>query len=346
MFQPFSQENPLHTGTGLGLAIVNSIVKSEGIRGKVDVYSTEGVGTEIRVTIEAEPPSRSSSARQSNEESGPLTQRRLIGARVSPISFRPSHRGQNLLREVLSSYLTWWDATIAPSSDDANILLVNEDIGIVDKLIQERDIARPVVLLASHRGDGELSRSSVAFEKIGGVCHIVYKPVRPSHLFKALERALAGMDRTPSGLNHADALSPLWRPPLTQRPSLFSAQEVTSAAQEAVSASLSENTNGDSSIQPSTPPIVHRRHSEERPPVRRPLLPHSLTYQHFGKSDKLEPNTVHESPSKPLSPLSPSKTKDGTRSARVLIVEDNHVNRALLAQWLKKQVSAMASQSP
>ena len=66
MFQPFSQENPLHTGTGLGLAIVNSIVKSEGVRGKVDVYSAEGLGTEIRVTIETERPSSRSTSLQWN----------------------------------------------------------------------------------------------------------------------------------------------------------------------------------------------------------------------------------------------------------------------------------------
>lgn len=320
---------------------MNSIVKSEGIRGKVDVYSTEGVGTEIRVTIEAEAPSRSSFARQTNDDSGPLTQRKLVGARVSTISFLSSHRGQTLLREVLSSYLTtWWDATIAPSRDEANILLVNEDIQLVNKLIQERDITRPIVLLASHRGDGELSRTSAAFERIGGVCHIVYKPVRPSHLFKALERALACMDRTPNGLHQTDALSPLWRPALTQRPSLFSATEVASAAREAVAASTSKGMNGDSSVQPLTPPTVQRRHSEEvPPPMRRPVLLHRITHDYVGKNDNLEPNTVHESPAHPLSPLHPSKTKDGTRLARVLIVEDNHVNRALLAQWLKKQAS-------
>jgi K+-sensing histidine kinase KdpD len=56
LFHPFSQENPLQTGTGLGLAIVSSIVTSENVGGKVDVWSGEGVGTEIKVTFPAEVP--------------------------------------------------------------------------------------------------------------------------------------------------------------------------------------------------------------------------------------------------------------------------------------------------
>ena len=38
----------------MGLAIVNSIIRSRGIDGKVDVWSAEGVGTEIKVTFSAE----------------------------------------------------------------------------------------------------------------------------------------------------------------------------------------------------------------------------------------------------------------------------------------------------
>ena len=52
LFHPFSQENPLQTGTGLGLAIVNSIVRSRSVDGKVDVWSAEGVGTEIKKVLE------------------------------------------------------------------------------------------------------------------------------------------------------------------------------------------------------------------------------------------------------------------------------------------------------
>lgn len=345
MFQPFSQENPLHTGTGLGLAIVNSIVKSEGIRGKVDVYSTEGMGTEIRVTIETELPSRSSSTRANEKATKPLTRRRIPAAKVFPEAFRATHRGQKLLREVLSSYMTgWWGATAASSCDDANILLVNEDVGTVQGLIQQQQTTWPVVLLASQRGESELSKCVSAFEKIGGQCFVVYKPVRPSHLFKALERALGTLEPSSNGSEaRANSLSPLWRPPLTQRPSLFSAEEVAIAARERVTSA--SGGDGVSTNRDARAPSNQRRHSDEmKLPRHRPIFAHSRTH-HVGKFDKLEPNTIHESPERPLSPLEVSwgNRQSGTstndsRLIRVLIVEDNHVNRALLAQWLKKQV--------
>ncbi|KAG2740736.1 hypothetical protein P692DRAFT_20288899 [Suillus brevipes Sb2] len=54
LFHPFSQENPLQAGTGLGLAIVNSIVQSPSVGGKVEVSSEESVGTDIKITFQAE----------------------------------------------------------------------------------------------------------------------------------------------------------------------------------------------------------------------------------------------------------------------------------------------------
>lgn len=334
MFQPFSQENPLHTGTGLGLAIVNSIVKSDGIRGKVDVYSTEGVGTEIRVTIEAEPPSRSSLARHESEDTNSLTRKQLPTAKVFPLAFRSSHRGQILLRDVLSSYMTdWWSASVVASRDSANILLVNEDVGVFEEITQLQEFSKPVVLLTSHRGDSELLKSISTFENHGGLCFIVYKPVRPSHLFKALERAVACLRHASQVSGHTDTLSPLWRPPATQRSSLLSVQDAA-ADQTMVNGSTPEDEgNGYSSI--NSHPSVHRRHSEEvKAPFRRPTLSHSVTHDYLGKS---EASPIHEPPSKSLSPLHTGKSPGVMRTARVLVVEDNHVNRALLVQWLKKQ---------
>ncbi|KAF8301039.1 hypothetical protein DL93DRAFT_2102769 [Clavulina sp. PMI_390] len=341
MFQPFSQENPHHTGTGLGLAIVNSIVKSEGIRGKVDVYSAEGVGTEIRVTIEAEQPSRSSFSRQGlSDDLTPLTRRDLSHAKIHLLSFSPMHRGQDLLRTVLSSYMTdWWHASVVESPEEANVLLINEDVVPLAELIRTHDTSKPVVLLASQRGGGPLAKAAVEFQSIGGICHTIYKPVRPSRLFQALHRAL--------GPSHSDQSSPisqapLHRPHMTQKPSLFSAEEVATAAREAAEAAVADPTNPLPSKSSDIVPLVQRRHSSEaHTPPRRPPLTHTMTYDNFVRSETLEPNTLHESPSQPVgSSMNIEGTGLGTsttRSPRVLIVEDNHVNRALLAQWLKRQ---------
>ena len=50
LYRPFSQEDPLSVGTGLGLSIVSHMVRNMG--GTIDVESSKGVGTTVRVSIE------------------------------------------------------------------------------------------------------------------------------------------------------------------------------------------------------------------------------------------------------------------------------------------------------
>ncbi|KAL4901232.1 hypothetical protein BDW74DRAFT_160537 [Aspergillus multicolor] len=50
VFKPFSQENPLSPGSGLGLSIVHQTVISLG--GKIDILSTKGAGTEVKVRVD------------------------------------------------------------------------------------------------------------------------------------------------------------------------------------------------------------------------------------------------------------------------------------------------------
>ncbi|RDW67494.1 putative sensor histidine kinase/response regulator [Aspergillus mulundensis] len=50
VFKPFSQENPLSPGSGLGLSIVHQTVISLG--GKIDISSTKGAGTEVKVRVD------------------------------------------------------------------------------------------------------------------------------------------------------------------------------------------------------------------------------------------------------------------------------------------------------
>jgi len=46
-------KGPTSTGSGLGLAIVHDIVTAHG--GSVEIDSTQGVGTTVRMTLHAEP---------------------------------------------------------------------------------------------------------------------------------------------------------------------------------------------------------------------------------------------------------------------------------------------------
>lgn len=351
MFQPFSQENPLHTGTGLGLAIVNSIVKSDGIRGKVDVYSTEGVGTEIRVTMETELPSRTSFVRHVSGDAGPLTQNSLPMVKVFPAHFNSTHRGQKLLREVLSSYIVeWWGAKVTSDLEASNVLLVNEDFEVFDDLITRGDASRPVVLLASHRGHNELSTAVSSFESMGGLCCVVYKPVRPSHLYSALERAISTLTRSPSG-SPTGILTTVRRSPLVQPPSSIPSYGASRAMEQNLAQGRVQNDTA--SVEPERIPrpysAMRRRHSEGiQEAWQRPTIHRSITHHPIG-------DTLHETSlctSKPHTTMNSHRSPRGSKndrrsvkSARVLVVEDNDVNRTLLTQWLRKQVQFLLSLS-
>ena len=54
VFTPFYTTKPPGEGTGLGMSISLTIVEEHG--GKVDIYSTEGVGTRVVVSIPCSSP--------------------------------------------------------------------------------------------------------------------------------------------------------------------------------------------------------------------------------------------------------------------------------------------------
>jgi signal transduction histidine kinase len=54
IFEPFFTTKPVGQGTGLGLALSYSIVRKH--HGRLDVRSTEGVGTTFRITLPVRQP--------------------------------------------------------------------------------------------------------------------------------------------------------------------------------------------------------------------------------------------------------------------------------------------------
>jgi hypothetical protein len=183
----------MQTGTGLGLAIVNSIVRSSSVDGKIDVWSSETVGTEIKVTFVA-------GAVDALDLSSPLSE--LWKPRDFPtpptitlINFDSNHRGVQLFRKVLSGYLTsWWHMPITPAgSGPGDIIIVNEDSNPVAEALARKDIQRPFILLSSGRGDPHLMSIVNDFENIGGFCRILYKPGGPSRLHSTLKLCLRSL---------------------------------------------------------------------------------------------------------------------------------------------------------
>jgi hypothetical protein len=173
----------MQTGTGLGLAIVNSIVQSKGVDGKVDVWSAENVGTEIKVIFSAETVKEDE---PSHKIANTLNQGHTT--KVSLVGFDDPHRGVQLLRRVLTHYLvSWWDFQVAPPGSMGDIVIANEDLSALQLAIEQREIGRPFILLTVSRGERHLTATVTEFERLGGFCRILYKPGGPSRLRHALK---------------------------------------------------------------------------------------------------------------------------------------------------------------
>lgn len=194
LFHPFSQENPLQTGTGLGLAIVNSIIRSSSVEGKVDVWSSESVGTDIKISFMAQ-------AVEDMEGSPVLselwrTEDFPRPPSVSLVGFNVAHRGIELLRNVLVGYLqAWWNLVVLPDGSDelGDIVIVNEDPSYVADAVASKDVSRPMILLSSFRGDPHLMSIVTDFEKAGGFCRVLYKPGGPSRLHSGLKLCIRSL---------------------------------------------------------------------------------------------------------------------------------------------------------
>jgi len=317
LFHPFSQENPLQTGTGLGLAIVNSIVRSSSVEGKVDVWSSENVGTDIKISFMAE-------IVEDTEESPVLSElwRTEDFARppsVSLVGFNVAHRGIELLRNVLVGYLqAWWNLVVLPDGSDelGDIVIVNEDPGYVANAVASKDVSRPIILLSSLRGDPHLMSIVTDLEKVGGFCRVLYKPGGPSRLHSGLKLCIRSLligqrSRVPSMRGN------------------LSRTQAEKAFPFMVNGPKRHNSDMDN-------------HSGSRPP----LGPRSITVEaRLGMTMQIPPPDPPRTPSPSSdernSPTitvgsggillrSSIGTVDSTLKARVLVVEDNRILRDLL----------------
>jgi hypothetical protein len=178
----------------------------------VEVWSEEGVGTEIKVIFTAEAVDddgygSSMEPLTFHDPSHPPT--------VSLIAFEPCHKGVELLRTVLSSYLvTWWGFVVQPNDTSGDIVIINEDPTPVQVATRYRDISRPFIVLSASRGDAKLLAIANDHERIGGFCRVLYKPGGPSRLQSALKICLnilkirSKKDSSPTRGDPAELLSP------------------------------------------------------------------------------------------------------------------------------------------
>ncbi|KAF9064190.1 hypothetical protein BDP27DRAFT_1333985 [Rhodocollybia butyracea] len=324
LFHPFSQENPLQTGTGLGLAIVNSIVTSDSVGGKVDVWSEENVGTEIKVTFLTEVAETGE-----NPEMGALKLDDFHPPpSVSLVGFESDHRGIQLLHSVLKTYMTtWWGLEIQEDENElGNIVVLNEDVKLVVEATSRRDTSRPFIVLSASRGNPIILSVAHEYELIGGFCRIIYKPGGPSRIRSALRLCLHALK---IGAQNGDA----------------STKEEQRVIQQSSAALLAANLT------------YPRRYSEDsrRGTPRPSMSPRSTTVHPTTFSSwTLASSSVPEE--KPATPdpdnNEPTITLDSggtllkssigsieTKAPkfRVLVIEDNLILRTLIVKWLTKK---------
>ena len=309
----------MQTGTGLGLAIVNSIVRSSSVDGKVDVWSSENVGTEIKVTFTADmaeekdlPPPLSELWKPSDVSSPPT---------VTLINFTGAHRGVELLRTVLTGYLSsWWHMTILPEeSEPGDIIIVNEDPEPVAGALARKDIRRPFILLSSRRGNLYLMSIVNDFEDIGGFCRILYKPGGPSRLHATLQLCLRSI--------------------------VIGQNSTVTTRNGELRLTRARKVVADGRINRNISPRRHYSDLLENPDARPMLGPRSYTFAGPTPGGELGtiPDVFCDPPRSPDSPCPTIsigtggillKSSVGTLAiearARVLVVEDNHILRELL----------------
>lgn len=342
LFHPFSQENPLLSGTGLGLAIVNSIVRSEGVDGKVDVWSSEGIGTEIRVSFDVE--AFDDDADPTTTTDAPLSSSVGKGHTLSLLHFDPERRGQMLNLELLSAYAGGWQFELVERGGE--IIVINEDLTLLESL---RDSRRPLLFCQSTRSWPESTNLREAINNGGGFCQALFKPLGPTAFRKALQSAVEWLE----GVREAE------RPPINREDSGASDDSTRTVSQESAStlSELSRHRFGD------RPGLPLRRRSEEKENsrIRPSMAPRGITFdtprnivypdeQHIFEGSPL-PGSPHSS----TSTLSTISLADGgvmLKAAvttageaprkgavpRVMVVEDNVINRRVLGAFLKKKV--------
>lgn len=344
IFQPFSQENPLQPGTGLGLAIVNSIMRSEAIKGNVEVWSIEGEGTEIRLTFDVEV--------VEDPTQDPIDRTIGNGLTVGFINYDPKHRGLQLSKEVMTQYAEFLGYSVAADYRTADILIMNELSGIAQENL---DILkrRPILLMVTFKiwSRDKLSELGLIKDRY---MRVMCKPMVRYSLLYELQR-VATYVRSGSKGDGSD---------LGELPSMFSEMALDSPDVLPVTRSLhapSSSSGGMSSFEPqvkpqaplNVPSMLQRRRSEEDTAESRPSRPllgsRGLTYHSgTGSRESTLPSSEVTPPSSTVSladggallkavAIPDDFTPSKPRTPRVMVVEDNVINRRVLTAFLKKR---------
>jgi hypothetical protein len=290
------------------------------VNGKVDVWSSEGMGTEIRVTFDVEAIDDDDDTSSSSSVAS-LSSAFGQGYSISLQNFAQDVRGSVLSAQVLSSYARGWHFGVEA---DGDIVIINDD----ESALRAADTKNPIIFLLSVRTfDAAGVRDRII--QAGGCCQLLYKPIGPSGFSRALRTAIDWIEDRGS------------RPPISRG---------SSGASMESNSTISEMTHFSART-----PLTRRRSEEDRDVPSRPnMAPRGMTYH----APRRVVSISEDDGSVPASPESTASTislagggvmlKAATiepaqkgRTPRVMVVEDNVINRRVLSAFLRKKVCAV-----
>lgn len=292
------------------------------MNGQVDVSSTEGVGTEIRITFDAATP---------DDDPPDIEKLDMHGRRfsVSLFGFDDGSKGTSLLRTVIEKYLNeWWGFDILSSDSTVigDILMLNEETDMISKSLDCRDTSKPFVLLSSSRADSEVMSKVYDYERLGGFCRMVSKPVGPSRLRQVLKASVHLLTFRENSTRNP--------PSMINSPDSFRSAPLSMLTPDGVgSSSISRRTS-----QESREPARPRMHP--RAATFHPIMPSSRTnspsmsnvrlpISEAESSSSIGDGTINVGAGGTLLKSSVG-TLDRQGRVRVLVVEDNQILRDLL----------------
>ena len=308
-------------------------MQSDSVGGKVEVWSEEGVGTEIKVIFTAE------AVDEDGYGSGmePLNfHDPAYPPMVSLVAFEGSHKGVELLRVVLSGYLVTWGFAVLQNSTSGDIVIINEDPTPVQVATRRRDISQPFIILSASRGDAKVLAIANDHEHIGGFCRVLYKPSGPSRLRSALRICLDILkirNKTCSPALRSDSTMP----PI---PSGIEVEHLPHHPDEWVTG-RSTPLRATGEVSHTIVPTLTTQLANIAGPARSPLsrLPPGLHPEESVKSPTQNPGLGLQTSSSPTIPIGSGgsllKSSVGIVNAkdlryRVLVVEDNSILRNLM----------------
>lgn len=365
------------------------------MNGKVDVWSSEGVGTEIRISLDVEVDDDPQSEDDSSGNSATSSATTFgSGYTVALLGFSPLHRGFKLNSEVCATYAHWWGFETRDDStegDNCDILLVNEESPVLNDILNKRKFDKPVLILSSAKAF-TIGGSADMINKAGGFCQLVFKPIGPIGLRKAFKSCVdfieglhrmsapasvvsPGSNGYASGYFSSEELSPgsnqkspsdnleADRPSMSRESS--NKTETGSIVSELSSLHLPLSRQLElAKMGADAPGVLIRRRSDEdqtKPLQQRPsMAPRGVTYHtpvvmgHRSRTGSEAEEGEVSTPGSPTSSIStislagggvmlkaatlPSDVLRPPRKPRVLVVEDNVINRRVLGAFLRKKV--------